>query len=88
MLTVPPLAEPILTRLYDKTVPCYLQENNTRVHACRTFFFLTLSLSIFPRPGLVMDRKQDCSLKTPYICMLPGRLPLTRSDGENSTFQL
>lgn len=49
MLTVPPLAEPILTRLYDKTVPWYLQENNTRVHACRTFY-LSLSLSIFPRP--------------------------------------
>jgi hypothetical protein len=49
MLTA--LAEPILTRTHAHACmtdrACYLQENNTRVHACRTFF---ISLSIFPRP--------------------------------------
>lgn len=65
-------------------VPARKQHARARVP-----YVLPLPVPVHLSPaGLVMDRKQDCSLKTPYICMLPGRLPLTRSDGENSTFQL
>jgi hypothetical protein len=49
-------------------------------------YVLHLPVHLSPA-GLVMDRKQDCSLKTPYICMLPGRLPLTRQMGKTVHFK-
>lgn len=72
MLTA--LAEPILTRtyararLYDR--PCLLPARKQHARA-RVPYVLHLPVHLSPA-GLVMDRKQDCSLKTPYICMLPG----------------